>query len=107
MPRTRIDTLLIERGLVESRAKAQALIMAGQVRADGQVVLKSSTLVDPGTRLELKEMPRFVSRRRKLDLAKFGMMAAAYVPMSVSTGGLPTACYGAAVYALDVVECLH
>ena len=37
MPKQRLDLLLVERGLAESRAKAQALIMAGQVRVDGQV----------------------------------------------------------------------
>jgi hypothetical protein len=36
MPKQRLDLLLVERGLAESRAKAQALIMAGQVRVDGQ-----------------------------------------------------------------------
>ena len=34
----RIDNLLVERGFVESRSKAQRLVMAGQVRADGQIV---------------------------------------------------------------------
>ncbi|MFL7870417.1 MAG: S4 domain-containing protein, partial [Anaerolineales bacterium] len=37
MPKTRLDLLLVERGLAESRAKAQALIMAGQVRVNDQV----------------------------------------------------------------------
>jgi len=110
MPRTRIDNLLLERGLVESRAKAQSLIMAGQVRADGQVVLKSSTLVEPGVRLELKEKPRFVSRGgEKLEAAfeKFGIDVAGTVCADVgaSTGGF-TDCLlqrGAArVYAIDV-----
>ena len=32
MPKVRLDVLLVERGLAESRAKAQAMIMAGQVR---------------------------------------------------------------------------
>ena len=36
----RIDNLLVERGFVESRSKAQRLVMAGQVRADGQIVQK-------------------------------------------------------------------
>jgi len=35
MPKTRLDLLLIERGLAESRAKAQVLIMAEQVRVNG------------------------------------------------------------------------
>ena len=42
MTKTRLDLLLVERGLAESRAKAQALVMAGQVRVDGQVERKAS-----------------------------------------------------------------
>ncbi len=40
MPKMRLDLLLVERGLAESRAKAQALIMAGEVRVNGEVVAK-------------------------------------------------------------------
>ena len=43
MPKTRLDLLLVERGLAESRSKAQAMIMAGQVRVDDQVTLKPAT----------------------------------------------------------------
>ena len=45
--KVRLDLLLVERGLAESRTKAQALVMAGQVRVDGQVELKASTAIDP------------------------------------------------------------
>ena len=45
MPKVRLDLLLVERGLAESRAKAQALVMAGQVRVDGQVELKASAQI--------------------------------------------------------------
>ncbi len=45
MPKVRLDVLLVERGLAESRAKAQALIMAGQVRVAGQTTLKPATAV--------------------------------------------------------------
>ncbi|MGB6420613.1 MAG: S4 domain-containing protein [Anaerolineales bacterium] len=41
----RLDLLLVERDLVESRNQAQKLIMAGQVRVDDQIVLKPSTKV--------------------------------------------------------------
>jgi len=40
--KTRLDVALVERGLAPSRERAQALIMAGQVRVDGQVVSKAS-----------------------------------------------------------------
>ncbi len=45
--RTRLDVLLVERGLAESRAKAQALILAGQVQVAGHGVVKAGTQVLP------------------------------------------------------------
>jgi 23S rRNA (cytidine1920-2'-O)/16S rRNA (cytidine1409-2'-O)-methyltransferase len=57
-----LDLLLVERGLAESRSKAQALVMAGQVRVDGQVELKSSAQISPDAQLDLEMGPRFVSR---------------------------------------------
>ena len=70
MPKTRLDVLLTERGLAESRAKAQALIMAGQVRVNDQVALKPATAVDSKSALTVDTGPRFVSRGgEKLDAA--------------------------------------
>ena len=45
MKKMRIDVLLVERGLAESRNKAQRLVMAGEVRVDGEMVHKPSSLV--------------------------------------------------------------
>ncbi len=110
MPKTRLDLLLFERGFAESRAKAQAVIMAGQVRVDGQVVGKPATLVAPDARLDLETGPRFVSRGgEKLEAAldAFDLDVAGLVCADVgaSTGGF-TDCllqHGAAkVYAIDV-----
>jgi 23S rRNA (cytidine1920-2'-O)/16S rRNA (cytidine1409-2'-O)-methyltransferase len=110
MPKTRLDVLLVERGLAESRAKAQALIMAGQVRVHGQIEIKPATSVDPSSELELEHGPRFVSRGgEKLDAAleAFGLNVKGMVCADVgaSTGGF-TDCllqHGAAkVYAIDV-----
>lgn len=110
MPKTRLDVLLVERGLADSRAKAQALIMAGQVRVQGQVVLKPATSIDPASQLELERGPRFVSRGgEKLDAAldAFGLEVKKLICADVgaSTGGF-TDCLlqrGAAkVYAIDV-----
>ena len=44
MKKTRLDVLLVERGLAESRAKAQALVLAGEVRVGGQVERKASQI---------------------------------------------------------------
>ncbi len=62
MPKVRLDVLLVERGLAESRAKAQAMIMAGQVRVADQVTLKPATAVAADSVLTVDSGPRFVSR---------------------------------------------
>src|SRR5512135_3340232 len=110
MPRKRLDVLLVERGLAESRAKAQALIMAGQVRVAGQVALKPATAVQADAALTVDSGPRFVSRggeKLEAGLAAFGVEATGRVCADVgsSTGGF-TDCllqHGAGkVYAIDV-----
>ncbi len=58
----RLDCLLLQRGLVESRARAQALVLEGKVRVAGHVETKASKSVDPLVALEIEEPPRFVSR---------------------------------------------
>ncbi len=52
--RLRLDTLLHERGLVESRSRGQALILAGQVRVDGRTVTKAGSMVDAEAELSLE-----------------------------------------------------
>src|SRR5512138_1591724 len=110
MPKVRLDVLLVERGLAESRAKAQALIMAGQVRVAGQVALKPATAVQADAALSVDAGPRFVSRGgEKLEaaLSAFALAVNGLVCADVgaSTGGF-TDCllqHGAAkVYAIDV-----
>ena len=58
----RLDLLLVERGLCGSRTRAQALVMEGKVRVDGQVELKAARPVDAGASVEVEAPPRFVSR---------------------------------------------
>jgi 23S rRNA (cytidine1920-2'-O)/16S rRNA (cytidine1409-2'-O)-methyltransferase len=110
MPKVRLDVLLVERGLAESRAKAHALVMAGQVRVADQVVLKPATAVDTKAVLTVDTGPRFVSRGgEKLDAAleAFAIDVKGFVCADVgsSTGGF-TDCMlqrGAVkVYAIDV-----
>jgi len=110
MRKTRLDLLLVERGLAESRSKAQALIMAGQVRVDGQVEIKASTQVTPAVRLDLEAGPRFVSRGgEKLEAALLAfpveVTGRVCADVGASTGGF-TDCllqHGAAkVYTIDV-----
>ena len=110
MSKVRLDVLLVERGLAESRAKAQAMIMAGQVRVADQVALKPSTAVPVDSVLTVDSGPRFVSRGgEKLDAAleAFALDVAGWVCADVgaSTGGF-TDCLlqraAAKVYAIDV-----
>jgi len=110
MPKIRLDVLLMERGLAESRAKAHALVMAGQVRVNDQVALKPATAIDTKSTLTVDHGPRFVSRGgEKLDAAleAFGIDVKGLVCADVgaSTGGF-TDCMlqrGAEkVYAIDV-----
>jgi 23S rRNA (cytidine1920-2'-O)/16S rRNA (cytidine1409-2'-O)-methyltransferase len=110
MLKVRLDVLLTERGLAESRSKAQAMIMAGQVRVDDQVTLKPATGVSPDSTLTVDSGPRFVSRggdKLEAALDAFGIDLAGLTCTDVgsSTGGF-TDCMlqrGAKkVYAIDV-----
>lgn len=60
--KTRLDVALTERGLAETRTKAQALILAGEVRVAGQTEYKASRKVDENDLVEVAAPPRFVSR---------------------------------------------
>ncbi len=58
----RLDAALVERQLVESRQKAQALILAGKVMVDGQKAGKPGHIVAPEARLEVEQPLKYVSR---------------------------------------------
>ncbi|MBR0897619.1 TlyA family RNA methyltransferase [Bradyrhizobium tropiciagri] len=58
----RIDVLLVERGLFESRARARAAIDAGLVTADGKQISKASEIVAPGAELTAEPAHPYVSR---------------------------------------------
>ena len=58
----RLDILLVERGLADSRTRAQALVLEGKVRVDGQVETKASRQVEGEVEVEVETPPRFVSR---------------------------------------------
>jgi 23S rRNA (cytidine1920-2'-O)/16S rRNA (cytidine1409-2'-O)-methyltransferase len=108
--KTRIDSLLTARGLVESRARAQALIMAGRVLVEGAVVDKAGRLVNSESLITLKEGPKYVSRggiklASFLDELEFDVEGRVALDVGASTGGF-TDCLlqrGAArVIAVDV-----
>lgn len=90
--RMRIDRLLVERGLFESRARAQAAVLAGLVQADGVVVAKPSTEVAADARIEARDVHDYVSRgalKLEAGLDAFGIDPAGCVALDVgaSTGG--------------------
>ena len=58
----RLDKLLPELGLVETRNKAQALIMAGKVRVNGQVVTKSGSMFERNTDITVDDVPKWAGR---------------------------------------------
>ena len=60
--RSRIDMLLVERGLVESRQQARAVLLAGDIRVDGAMVTKPGVMVANGASLEVLQRPAYVSR---------------------------------------------
>ena len=110
MLKVRLDVLLVERGLAESRAKAQALIMAGQVRVAGQTTLKPATAVPADSPLTVDSGPRFVSRggeklEAALEALAINVTGLVCADVGASTGGF-TDCLlqrGAVkVYAIDV-----
>jgi 23S rRNA (cytidine1920-2'-O)/16S rRNA (cytidine1409-2'-O)-methyltransferase len=107
----RLDRLVVERGLADSREKARAVILAGQVLVNQQKVEKCGALVGADSELRIAgETPRYVSRAGiKLEAAldHFGVEPSGKVCLDVgaSTGGF-TDCLlqrGAArVFAVDV-----
>lgn len=110
MSRQRLDQLLVERGLVESRSKARALIMAGKVLVNGHKVDKPGSPVSPTSRLEVLQPMPYVSRgglKLAAALDHFGIVIEGKICLDVgaSTGGF-TDCLlqrGARrVYAVDV-----
>ncbi len=108
--KVRLDALVVEKGLAPSRAKAQALIMTGNVLVNGQVMDKAGKEVDPESVLTVKETLPFVSRGGVklagfLDSENIDVQGLTAIDIGSSTGGF-TDCLlkrGAAkVYAVDV-----
>ena len=108
-PKPHLDQLLVDRGLVESREKAQALIIAGEVSVNGQKQAKPGHTVDADARVELLSKPRYVGRgglKMEGALKHFAIDPAGWTCLDIgsSTGGF-TDCllqHGASkVFAVD------
>jgi len=108
--KTRLDRLLVERGLVESREKAQALILAGEVYCQGQKAAKAGQSVPGDVEVEVRARPPYVGRggfKLAAALSHFDIRVAGAVCLDIgaSTGGFTDALLqaGAArVHAVDV-----
>jgi 23S rRNA (cytidine1920-2'-O)/16S rRNA (cytidine1409-2'-O)-methyltransferase len=88
----RLDVALLERQLVESREKAQALILAGKVTVDGQKADKPGRSVNAESRIEVEEPVKYVSRgglKLEAALDRFRIAVSGRICMDVgtSTGG--------------------
>jgi 23S rRNA (cytidine1920-2'-O)/16S rRNA (cytidine1409-2'-O)-methyltransferase len=108
--KSRLDRLIVERGLAESREKAQALIMAGEVRVNGQKASKPGQPVESDCTIEMLSRPPYVSRggyKLAEALRRFALDVAGKVCADIgsSTGGFTDVLLqnGAArVHAVDV-----
>jgi len=106
----RIDQVLVERGFAESRQKAQALLLAGQILVGEQKIEKAGHLIDPGSEIRvLRQMP-FASRagaklQAALDHFHISVAGKTCADLGASTGGF-TDCLlqngACTVYAFDV-----
>ena len=108
--KVRLDMLLVQKGLAESRTRAQALVLEGKVRVNGQTETKAGRQVDAEVVVEVEAPPRFVSRGgEKLEGAfrafPLDVTGRDCIDVGSSTGGF-TDCllqHGAAfVMAVDV-----
>lgn len=108
--RERLDRLLLARGLAATREKAQALILAGRVRVDGQRVDKAGARVALDAVLEVEPGPRWVSRgatklEHALRVFAVPVEGRSVLDVGASTGGFTQALLAAGaarVIALDV-----
>ncbi len=106
----RLDLLLVDRGLAESREKAQALIMAGEVLVKGQKAAKPGQNVEQDVEIEVRSRPPYVSRggfKLAAALETFSIDVTGRICLDIgsSTGGFTDVLLqaGAArVHAVDV-----
>ena len=110
MKKQRLDLLLVERNLCESRQLAQRWIQAGEVRVNGEVVDKSGTAILLTATVEVKARARFVSRggeklAKALDVFEIATLDRICLDAGISTGGFTDCLLQAGarqVYGIDV-----
>jgi 23S rRNA (cytidine1920-2'-O)/16S rRNA (cytidine1409-2'-O)-methyltransferase len=90
--KTRLDLLLVQRGLAESREKARAMIMAGLVEVDQVAANKPGHLITPGSKIFIKQLLPYVSRgglklKAALDQFSVDVKGRVLLDVGASTGG--------------------
>ena len=106
----RLDKLLPELGLTDTRNKAQALIMAGKVRVNGQVITKSGTMYEHGVNITVDDSPQWAGRGalkllRAFDVWGLDVTGKVCADFGASTGGFTDVMLAKGarkVYAVDV-----
>lgn len=106
----RLDHVLVERGLAQTRSKAQALILAGSVYVNGHKRTKAGEQIDGAAEIEVREALPYVSRggvklAHALRTFAIDVAGRAWIDVGASTGGFTDVLlqHGAArVYAIDV-----
>jgi 23S rRNA (cytidine1920-2'-O)/16S rRNA (cytidine1409-2'-O)-methyltransferase len=88
----RLDAAVYARGLAPSREQARGMILAGDVRVDGIVVTKAGARVTPGTKIDVKAPPPYVSRgglklAAGLDALGWDVAGVEAIDVGASTGG--------------------
>jgi 23S rRNA (cytidine1920-2'-O)/16S rRNA (cytidine1409-2'-O)-methyltransferase len=88
----RLDQVLVERGLCDSRERAKRLILAGQVRVNAQTARKPSDSVKPGDEVSLDAPEKFVSRggyklEHALEQFHLDVTGQIILDLGASTGG--------------------
>ncbi|MCC6386993.1 MAG: TlyA family RNA methyltransferase [Dehalococcoidia bacterium] len=110
MARIRADLLLVQRGLADTRERAQRLIMAGRARVGTTTLVKAATMLDEDAPIEIAEPEKYVSRgglklEAALDTFAIDPSGRPCLDLGASTGGF-TDCLlqrgAASVIAVDV-----
>ena len=90
--RIRLDVLMVERGLFDSRNQAAAAVMAGEVSVEGVSCVKPGMLLAPDTEIRVADVPRHVSRgglklERALECFEMAVEGRLCLDVGASTGG--------------------
>ncbi|MDJ0714941.1 MAG: TlyA family RNA methyltransferase [Prochloraceae cyanobacterium] len=110
MTKQRLDTLLVDLNLCDSRQQAQRLIRAGEVKVNQQVIDKPGTEVDRLAEIQLQQKPKYVSRggeklAKALEVFKISVEGRICLDGGISTGGFTDCLLQAGakrVYGVDV-----